>query len=569
MSTFDQLMAILPEGQTFSLIRESGRIYVDKTRYLYSLALSRKPWLLTRPRRFGKSTLVSAFEELWLHGVAPYDGHDSYFKGLEIEQLWPQVPDNAGPFYVLHLDFSVLLINCHNAADFHQRLNAKILRFAQNAHLELQTTGTDQDAFEQLLDAVPDKSVVLLVDEYDAPLTRLLEADADDDAASAASAAMTQLLRDFFVLIKASSRKFRFIFITGITRLKDTSVFSAGNSVVDISQRPDYGAICGITREELQRYFPEHLRYAAAQWLQLPEEQVSSLHVEQLLDEMTMWYDGYCFDRNCATHVFSLWSLLCFFGEKCTDFNTYWFDGSGRSKLLLQNLSQLSWTDRFNILFGDSVEVELEDFLSPTTLEAMQPEVLLFQTGYLTLKAPYRGAAASDTLTVLMGLPNKEMESALSRLYCLDFLPKKFGFRAFVDKLRAALKAQDATALQQCCNKVLQSVDYEHYPLTQESSVTACLYIAISLALHVRVTVNHHESHGRADLLFDWQHTTVVIEFKYAHKHSETSDLLKQAVEQILDRNYGDTFAQQPHLWRLAMVFCAESHEITDVQVVT
>ena len=115
---------------------------------------------------------------------------------------------------------------------------------------------------------------------------------------------------------------------------------------------------------------------------------------------------------------------------------------------------------------------------------------------------------------------------------------------------------------------MLQSVDYEHYPLTQESSVTACLYIAISLALHVRVVVNHHESHGRADLLFDWQHTTMVIEFKYAHKRSETSELLQQAVEQVLDRNYGDTFAQQPHLWRLAMVFCAEAREITDVQVV-
>ncbi|MBU3844274.1 MAG: AAA family ATPase, partial [Candidatus Anaerobiospirillum pullicola] len=113
MKTFVQLRRMLPLGlQSFTEIRQRNLIYVDKTRYLYQLAMTSQPQLLTRPRRFGKSTLVSAFEELFLHGVAPYDGHDSYFKGLEIEQLWPQVPENDGPFYVLHLDFSELLQNC-------------------------------------------------------------------------------------------------------------------------------------------------------------------------------------------------------------------------------------------------------------------------------------------------------------------------------------------------------------------------------------------------------------------------------------------------------------------------
>ena len=565
MPTFQQLRDMLPVGQSFAVIRKKGSIYVDKTRYLYNLATSDQPWLLTRPRRFGKSTLVSAFEELFLHGVAPYDGHDSYFKDLEIEKLWTHSPWNDGPFYVLHLDFTVVLIGCKSAADFRENLNDKIVQFASDTHLELKTTGTTKkSAFELLLEAVPNSSLVLLVDEYDAPLTALLETDND-----AESEAMTQVLRDFFMLIKAYSGKFRFTFITGITRIKDSSIFSAANNIADISQRPEYGAICGITREELQRYFPEHLRYAAAQWLKLTWDQVTAQQVELLVEELAVWYDGYCFDRDFATQVFSIWSLLCFFGEEYTDFNSYWFDGSGQSKLLHKNIALLSWEDRFNIVFGDRVEVDVEDFLRPSKLESMQPEVLLFQSGYLTLKAPYRGAEAIDSFTVLLGLPNKEMERALSRLYCLDFLPKKFGFRAFVEVLCAAIKEQDAAALQQCCNQVLQSVDYEHYPLTQESSVAACLYIAISLALFVRVVVNNHESQGRADLLFDWQNTTVVIELKYAHKLSETSGLLQQAVAQVLDRNYGDTLVQRPLLWRIAMVFCAEAREITDVQVVS
>lgn len=171
--TFNQLRSMLPRGlQDFAWIRAHGLIYVDKTRYLYQLASINQPLLLTRPRRFGKSTLVSTLKELFLHGVAPYDGHESYFKGLEIEQLWPQDPDSEGPFYVLHLDFWGLLKDCTTVAAFKQRLNKQLLHFATEAQLELKTRSTDGlDVFKLLLDAVPDGSVVLLVDEYDAPLT--------------------------------------------------------------------------------------------------------------------------------------------------------------------------------------------------------------------------------------------------------------------------------------------------------------------------------------------------------------------------------------------------------------
>ena len=411
MPTFLQLHNQLPVGNLFSVIRDTGRIYVDKTSYLYKLATSDQPWLLTRPRRFGKSTLVSAFEELFLHGVAPYDGHDSYFKGLEIEQLWSQGPWYDGPFYVLHLDFSELLIGCHSAADFNGRLNAEILRFAQDAQLDLQTTGTDQEAFELLLNVVPNKSLVLLVDEYDKPLTSLFDSATATDAEIEA---MTKVLRDFFILLKTRLGKFRFTFITGITRLKDTSIFSAGNAIADISQMPAYGAICGLTREELQRYFPEHLRYAAAKVLQLAEEQVTDQHVEQLLNDMATWYDGYCFDRKCATHVFSLWSVLSFFRDDDTEFTPYWFEVSGRDELS-KILSQKSWQERSKLLAGESLQVGLGDFLSPSTLKTMRPEVLLFQAGYLTLKSPV-------DFIVSLGVPNKEIEIAPARLSRSFFL---------------------------------------------------------------------------------------------------------------------------------------------------
>ena len=561
MKTFVQLRCMLPLGlQSFTEIRQRNLIYVDKTRYLYQLAMTSQPQLLTRPRRFGKSTLVSALEELFLHGVTPYDGHDSYFKGLEIEQLWPQVPENDGPFYVLHLDFSELLQNCKSVDVFNERLNKQIVTFAANSQLKL---NDDKDAaFDALIDVVPNDSLVLLVDEYDKPLTHFLGTDND-----AEQEAMVQVLRGFFNQVKVHSGKFHFTFITGTTRLVDTSMFTAGNSFADISQDPAFGAICGITREELQRYFPEHLRYAAAQRLHIPVEQVSSEQVEQLLDKMALWYDGYCFERTGKTHVFSLWSVLCFFSEPDAVFIPYWFNGGGVPELLRKSLLNKSWEERLSLLEGDSVLVDLDAFLSPSTFATMQDEVLLFQTGYLTLKAPY--CEEDDDSEVLLGVPNKEIKHAIARMYRVDFFPDT-GFRkAFSAKLRTAIKAQDAATLQQCFNELFHSIDYEHYPLTKESAVTSTLHIAIALVLDIRVMVNLHESQGRADLVFDWQNTTVVFELKYADTLNQTNSMLQQALTQIQTRNYGDTMFKRPKLWRVAMVFCAESRDLTAVQALS
>ena len=561
MPTFDQLKEMLPEGQIFSAIRQNGHIYVDKSRYLYRLAVSSGPLLLTRPRRFGKSTLVSALEEIFLHGVAPYDGHESYFKGLEVEQLWPQLRNNDGPFYVLHLDFWRMMEQCKvkSADEFEMLLNQQIVRFAAEKHIELQPIEADlqREAFDLLLEAVPTRSLVLLVDEYDAPLTSLFASDNDADIGD-----MVNVLRRFFSSVKVQSDKFRFTFITGITRLKDSSIFSAVNNIADISQDPYFGAICGITREELQSYFPEHLRCAAAQWLKLPVEQVSSQQVEQLVNELAAWYDGYCFDSDGENHVFSLWSVLCFFRAHNTKFSPYWFEVSGQRQLR-KILSQKSWQERSKLLSGESLQVGLGDFLSPSTLQTMLPEVLLFQAGYLTLKSPV-------DFIVSLGVPNKEIEIALTRETFAEFLPNfKEVFESYSTKLRTAVETHDAAGLQQCCNELLHGADYDHYPLTQESAIAFGLKLGISLSLHVRVDLNKHEALGRPDVLFDWQDTTVVIELKYAQTKGDTQKLLQQAVQQIRNNKYGETYERRPILWRLAMVFCAESRKITDVQVVS
>ena len=571
MPTFDQLQEMLPAGQSFTAIRKSGRIYVDKTRYLYRLAVSSGPLLLTRPRSFGKSTLLSAFEELFLHGVAPYDGHESYFKGLEIEQLWPHDPWYEGPFYVLHLDFSELLVGCHNVDDFEEQLNAAIWDFAAKEHLVLNDPYYGrEDAWEMLLDAVPDLSLVLLVDSYDAPLNQFEGTDKEAERND-----MVRVLRAFFCFLKACSNKFRFTLITGCTRLQAANqIWGAVNSIVDISQDSYFGDICGFTLEELQRYFPEHLRYAAAQWLQLPMEQVTAQHVEQLVSELDAWYGGYCFDDDGSTQVLSPFSVLSFFSEEHTHFDSFWVNDGGYPEILRNAVLQLSWPKRLRLLAGDSMSVDLYG-----SSEQKQAELLLLQTGYLTRQASVGDGATSSFFCVAACLPNKELKSAFFRWWYADLLPKSTVIplenmgECFGAKQRAAIASKDAAALQQCCNEFLRDSDGERYPLLQASDVADFLHSCLALVLALPVTDDddddEHELLGRDKLLFAYQDTTVLIAFAYAQERSESSALLSQAVKQIRAKKYGKIFKRRLGLWRLAMVFCAESREITDVQVVS
>ena len=568
MPTFDQLMAVLPEGQSFAAIRQSGRIYVDKTRYLYRLAVSGGPLLLIRPRRFGKRMLLSALEEIFRHSVAPYDGHESYFKGLEVEQLWPQLRNNDGPFYVLHLNFSELLVGCHSVADFAEQLNAAIWDFAAKEHLVLNDPYYGkEDAWEMLVDAVPDLSLVLLVDGYDAPLNQFSGTDKEAERND-----MERELRAFFCLIKACSHKFRFTLITGCTRLQAANnIWGSVNSIVDISQQPEYGAICGFTLEELQRYFPEHLRYAAAQRLQLPQEQVTAQHVEQLVSELDAWYGRYCFDDDGRTQVLSPFSVLSFFSEEHTYFNTFWVNDGGYPELLRKAVLQWSWPKRLRFLAGDSMSLDLYGWSEPD-----QADLLLLQTGYLTRQASVGDGDTSYFFFVAASLPNKELKSAFFRWWYADLLPKSTVIplenmgESFGAKPRAALASKDAAALQQCCNEFLRDSDSERYPLLQASDIADFLHSCLALTLDLPVSKgDEHKLWGRDELLFAYQDTTVLIAFVYAHKRSESSVLLPQAIKQIRAKKYGKTFKRRPFLWRLAMVFCAESREITDVQVVS
>ena len=210
---------------------------------------------------------------------------------------------------MLQLNFAQLTRQCANVAQFERKLSSALRTFAAEHAVELKKDYYDvTDMFSDLLGRMPPRSAVLLIDEHDAPLIDHLDNEVQRTAAAAILAGLYQVIKDL-------PDKLRCVFVTGIMRYKDLGLGSAGNSFTDISDLPRFGACCGYTRAELKQYFSLYLRYAASVRLHKAEKDVTAADLEQLLDDLSEWYGGFCFDDKHLTRVFSSWSMLRFFED--------------------------------------------------------------------------------------------------------------------------------------------------------------------------------------------------------------------------------------------------------------
>ena len=329
---FYQLNARLPDGNSdFTDIISSNFLYVDKTKYIYDLAFKKGQYFLSRPRRFGKSTLISTLEELFKRGVKPYDGHDSYFKGLYIEDKWR----DENNYLIMKLDFAELFTDyCSTGLDFENRFVQVLNEFAKQFGISPKENAKVSDAFSIILKNVANKSLVILIDEYDFPLTQNINhPNVFEDIAKS--------LRSFYQSMKSNSGKYRFVFITGITRYKDTYIFTAGNTIEDVSLYTEYGEIVGYTKDEIRHYFADYLKYSASVRKSKAIEQVTKEDVEDLLNELASMYDGYCFDKRCMTHDYSTWSIISFFKNRFAEFENYWYVNGGLPSILQSYISDV------------------------------------------------------------------------------------------------------------------------------------------------------------------------------------------------------------------------------------
>ena len=515
----------------------NDQIYVDKTEYIYNLINNEARVFISRPRRFGKSLTLDTIATLFETGVEPY------FKGTWIYDKWTEPTYPVFRLSFLNLDNSSLDL-------FKKQLNSIISEFAIKISVKGYVEKTEpEDSILSLLEKLEEETrqIVILIDEYDYQLTSNINHDG-------LYKQFQQKIKRFYANIK-DKFAIKFLGITGVTRLKDVAIFSVGSDINDITNDSAYSQMIGFTRDEIKKYYIDYLKLAASYENNCTVDNVTEAQIESLLDRLAKNYDGYCFDEDYEKKVFSTWSVNTFFqtmvGKKKVQFGEYWYDNGGLPSILVNYLKthELNAFDYLNK--EKSVTIPVNDFLNPTSLTTINQNVLMCQTGYLTL----RSALTSGDLTVDLGIPNGEIYKALNRLLAINFY--KEGIYALAKGVRDLLDAGDIEDIIDRFNSVINSVSYDHFPINSEAAVQNYLYLFL-IGAGIETTTESHSSKGRADLIIETKNRRLVFELKYAEDETVAKTKLSEAVEQIKARDYGNTEPKKAELLRIAAVFNAD-----------
>ena len=523
---------------SFKNFYENNRIYIDKTEYLYRMLVDNplERIFVSRPRRFGKSLTLDTVATLFESGVDPY------FKGTWIYDKWTE------PTYPV---FRLNLIEYpkDDLIEFERRLIKDISNFAflnkvKNYFEDFSPTGSLKSLLEAL--AIEHRKIVLLIDEYDCQLTANINNKKIYDS-------FQEFLREFYGIIRGKYA-IRFLGVTGVTRLKDVSIFSVGSDINDITNDSAYSQMIGFTRDEIKKYYIDYLKLAASCENNCSVDKVTDAQIESMLDMMAQNYDGYCFDEFYKKKVFSTWSVNKFFQNivknKFVDFGEYWYDNGGLPSILVNYLK----THELNIFDyldkNKSLKVTDDDFKNPTSLTTIDQNVLMCQTGYLTLRS-----SLNDSNIIALGIPNGEIYKALNKLLAAKF------FKGTIDVTNDAneniLDVGSVEDIISLLNTMVNTVTYDAYPLNSESSVQNYVK-AYLLGAKQNVSSEVHQAKGRADLMIENNKRRIVIEFKYAKDESEAKAKLSEAIEQIKTRDYGNIVPRKDELLRIAAVFNAD-----------
>ena len=510
-------------------------IYVDKTVYIPQLVKLKRVFI-SRPRRFGKSLTLDTIATLFETGVEPY------FKGTWIYDKWTE------PTYpVLRLNF--LNFDKNSIEKFNNKLNSKITEFAELNHVTtFKEKEEAEDSIDHLLEQLrlENRQIVILIDEYDCQMTANINNET-------LYKQFQEKIKSFYATIK-NKWPIKFLGITGVTRLKDVEIFSIGSDIRDITNSSAYSQMIGFTRDEIKKFYIDYLKLAASYENNCSVDDVTDTQLESMLDMMAQNYDGYCFDEDYEKKVFSTWSVNKFFQtmieKKKVQFGEYWYDNGGLPSILV-NYLKTHELNIFEYLDKDKLlKVSDEDFKNPTSLTTINQNVLMCQTGYLTLRSDL-----NKTSTVALGIPNGEIYKALNRLLANNIF--KGNTDITDDYGRSLLEVGTVDDIINLFNSALNSVSYDNYPIVSESSVQNMLKLYL-LGAHQEVLSEVHEAKGRADLVVNTDNRRIVFEFKYAKNEIEAKSKLLDAVEQIKTRDYGNILPKKNELIRIAAVFNAD-----------
>ena len=490
-------LKLYPVGiQTFEEIINRELLYIDKTEYIYRMAHSGgKHFFLGRPRRFGKSLLVSTMQSY-------FEGKKELFKGLAIEKLeteWTEYP-------VLHFDLSG---GKHMEKEQLERYLADTLE-EQEAKWGYKSEKIDANL--RLKDLImtayqkTGKQVVVLIDEYDAPLLDVAHEKEQLDV-------LRNIMRNFFSPLKARESCLRFVFLTGITKFSQLSIFSELNNITNISMRDDYAGICGITKEELLENMSDDIDMLA---------EAKGLSRESTIAKLKEHYDGYHFS-GVSPDVFNPYSLLnCFAGR---NFGSYWF-GSGTPTYLI-NMMRKHGAVPTDIT---RVEADESEFDAPTEeMTTIMP--LLYQSGYITIK-DYN----SDYNYYTLDVPNKEVKVGLTKALIPSYVtPNTLATTNTARRIAQALDKQDMDGALHLLQDFLGTVPYCNVT-NYEGHYQQMLFIIFSLLTDYLVDVEVHTPRGRVDIVLLTKTDLYIIELKL-NKNAQT------AMQQINLKNYRQRFA--------------------------
>lgn len=508
----------LPIGiQDFEDLRTRGCIYVDKTELIYKLATEGKPYFLSRPRRFGKSLLLSTMEAYFL-------GKKELFKGLAIEKLekeWIEYP-------VLKISFGV------NSYENNERLKSRLDSIVSENESRYNIEKKSENSAERFANIIREVSekfnqkVVILIDEYDKPILDALYTEYEEQN--------RQELRSFYSPLKDSDKYIRFLFITGITKVSHVNIFSGLNQLDDISMYEDYSGLCGISQNELEHYFEPEINALA-------EKQ--KMTVDVVKETLAKMYDGYHFTYD-VEGVYNPFSLLKCFKQR--RFDSYWFD-TATPTMLIKTLEKKP---------SDLLRYTKPIIIQESAFKNYDPESesilpVLYQSGYLTIKD-----YDNDSELYTLGIPNREVEKGLFEIIIPKFTTiatddlglsiEKFRqsfIHADIEKLMTLLKAALAdipTILKKNqCENYYETVTHVIFRQTGFSVVSEFQSIA-----------------GRSDTVVTTKDSVFIFELKM-DKGRPFEEVAAEALAQIDANGYADRFAvsgRQMH--KVGVVFSSD-----------
>ena len=489
----------LPVGiQSFEKIRKDGYLYVDKTDIIWQLANRNKTYnYLSRPRRFGKSVLVDTLEAYFM-------GKKELFEGLKIMQLeteWVKRP-------VIRLDMSRAGAEPETLRSY---LDITFDRLEKEYGITPKPTAKLADRFNAIIVGAYEQTgqqVAILIDEYDSPLQHSWKTPYHE--------ACTAVYREVFAILKADDKYEKFVFITGITKFTQISLFSVLNNLSNISFEPEYAAICGITKEEVLRDFKPEINKLA---------EYEDWTFNEAVAKLTAYYDGYHFSRRNMVDVFNPFSLINALAD--SDLKNYWAS-SGATSLLPK--------------FVDDMEIRLKDFdhsaLLSTIIETSDvtgggAELFLYQSGYLTIKGYING-------TYLLGIPNFEVRQALNEIVLPTLAMRKNNdLQSTQAFLNVHLSLGNLPEAMKCLKALIADVPYSNKKLASMDMEERYRLImsTIFYAIGCRVEVEKMIATGRIDMVVETTNFIYVLELKLSNNGG-----VDAATEQMKAKQYAEPF---------------------------